>query len=110
MSADFIHIRRDQSAATEAGELLGAITELRSAYERLSRARAKMRHNFDDGGGENSIDWSAVETLYGVPVGQTSVGPIANGAKLFTLVDGTVGALEGSFQNSNGVDLTVRVG
>lgn len=110
MAADFIHIARDQSAATEAAELLGTIRDLRSVYERLVRIRAKMRHNFDDSGGAGSINWSAVETLWGVPAGNTSVGTSANGARVFTFIDGAAGGLEGSFQTSAGKDLSETVG
>lgn len=110
MAADFIKIARDQSAATEAAELLGTIHDLRSVYERLTRVRAKMRHNFDDGGGANAINWAAVETIWGVPAGNTSVGPTANGARVFTFLDGAAGSMEGSFQTSAARDLTETVG
>jgi hypothetical protein len=110
MAADFIKIARDQSAATESAELLSTVHDLRSVYERLTRIRAKMRHCFDDSGGANTIDWSAVETNWGVPAGGTSVGPTAQGAAVFTLIDGATGAMEGSFQNTSTVDLSTRVG
>src|SRR5436190_12382912 len=110
MAADFIKIARDQSAATEAAELLSTIRDLRSVYERLVRIRAKMRHNFDDSGGAGSINWGAVETLWGIPAGGTSVGGTANGAKVFTFVDGATGAMEGTFQNSSSRDVTETVG
>lgn len=107
---DFIHIARDQSAATEAAELLAFVRDMRSVYERGGRIRAKMRHNFDDSGGENSIDWSDVQTLWGLPAGATNVGPTANGARVFTFIDGAVGSMEGSFQTSAAKDVTETVG
>jgi hypothetical protein len=107
---DFIKIARDQSAATEAAELLSFKNALRSAYEIGLRIRAKFRHNFDDGGGENNIDWSVVQTLWGIPAGNTSTGPASNGAKVFTLIDGAVGSMEGTFQTSAAKDITEKVG
>lgn len=100
IAADFIKIARDQSAATEAAELLATVRDLRSVYERLGRIRAKMRHNFDDQ--VNPIVWSQVETLWGIPTG--------NGQRVFTFVDGATGAMEGTFQNSANRDLTETVG
>lgn len=107
---DHIEIRRDQTAATEAQELLSTISSLRTDYERLTRIRAKMRHNFDDSGGTNSINWAAVETLWGIPPGNTSVGPTANGSRVFTFIDGAAGSMEGTFQSSAARDLTETVG
>lgn len=109
-SNDFIKIQRDQAAATESNELLSTNRDLRTVYERLVRIRAKMRHNFDDSGGANTINWSTVETLWGIPAGGTSVGPTANGAKVFTFIDGAAGSMEGSFQTSAAKDLTETVG
>ena len=110
MAADFIHIQRDQAAATEAAELLGTVRDLRSVYERLVRIRAKFRHNFDDSGGAESINWTAVQTLWGIPTNGTDVGTAANGARVFTFIDGAAGAMEGTFQNTANVDLSVTVG
>jgi hypothetical protein len=107
---DFIKIQRDQSAATEAAELLQWVRDLRSVYERGSRIRAKMRHNFSDAGGVGSINWVAVQTLWGIPTNGTDVGAAANGSRVFTLVDGTVGSLEGTFQVAAGRDVTETVG
>jgi hypothetical protein len=107
---DFLKIQRDQSAATEAAELLSVIRDLRSVYERLGRIRAKMRHNFNDAGGAGAINWGAVETLWGIPAANTSVGALANGSRVFTFIDGAAGSLEGAFQTSAGKDLTESVG
>lgn len=109
-ATDFIKLNRTDAAATECGELLGTIRDLRSAYERLARIRAKMRHNFSDASGAAAINWSAVESLWGIPAGSTSVGTTAKGQAIFTLIDGTVGSLDGSFLTSAGRDLTETVG
>jgi hypothetical protein len=112
--ANAIILRRDQSAATEVGELLQWIRDLRAVYERGVRIRAKMRHNFSDAGGENAIDWAALETLWGVPVnaanGETpSVGTGANGKAIYTYLDGAVGGMEGNFQTNAAKEITERV-
>ena len=100
MLSDFIKIARDQSAATEAAELLQTIRDLRSVYERLIRIRDKMRHNFDDTG--SPIDWAPLEAIYGVPAG--------SGVTVFTFVDGAVLAMTAGQQNSAIKDVTERVG
>ncbi len=107
MASDFIHLQRDQSAATEAAELLQWLRDLRSVYERGVRIRSKMDHNFTSG---PSIDWSQLQTLWGVPSNGTDVGDSANGKIVFTFIDGTVGSLEGAFQTSAGKDVTETVG
>ncbi len=110
MAADFIKISRDQSAATESGELLQYIHMLRSTYEIGIRIRAKMGHNFEGNANAELIDWAQLESLWGVPAGQTSVGTGANGKRVFTYIDGSVGGMEGQFQSSAAKDLTETVG
>ncbi len=108
MTADFIKIARDQSAATEAAEFLQWIRDLRSVYERGVRIRSKMQHNFTGGG---SINWAQLETLWGIPVlNANSVGDTANGKIVYTFLDGSVGGMEGSFQTSAAKDITETVG
>lgn len=107
---NFIKIDRTNPAATESGELLAFKNMFRQAYEMGLRIRAKMRHTFDDSGGAGTINWTAVQTNWGIPTNGTTVGPTANGAVVFTLVDGAVGAMEGVFQNSSGKDVTETVG
>lgn len=110
MVNDFVKIQRDQSAATEAVALLNWIAALRTAYELGIRVRDKMQHNFDDSGGENAINWSALETIWGIPAGITSVGPTANGATVYTFVNGAVGSMTGAFQTDAAKVVTERVG
>ncbi len=102
MAADFIKISRDQSAATESAELLNYIRTLRTAYELGIRIRAKMGHNFEGNANAELIDWAQLETLWGVPAGQTSVGTGANGKRIYTYIDGSVGGMEGQFESSAG--------
>lgn len=110
MSADFIQIARDQSAATEAGELLAWLRDLRSVYERGTRIRAKMGHSFLGNANTALIDWAALETRWGIPAAQTSVGESANGKAIYTYMDGAVGSMEGSFQTNAAKEVTERVG
>ncbi len=107
---DHIKIDPTQSAATEAAELLTFIRTLRTAYELGTRIRAKMRHNFDDSGGSGSINWTAVQTLWGIASNGTVVGTSANGQIIFTYVDGATGSLDGTFQTNAGEQMTERVG
>lgn len=106
---DSIKIQRDQTAATEAAELLLFKNTVRTAYELGIRIRAKMQHNFSDAGGENSIDWTAVQTLWGIPTNGDDVGPEANGKIVFTFVDGLVLSLEGGAQTNAGKELSERI-
>jgi hypothetical protein len=100
MASDFIKIQRDQSAATEAAELLAWVRDARSVYERAIRIRDKMRHNFNDQ--VSPIDWSALETLWGVPTGK--------GQTVYTFLDGSVLAMTAGQQNSCVKDVTETVG
>jgi hypothetical protein len=114
MAADFIKIARDQSAATESGELLQWIRDLRSVYSRGVGIRAKMGRNFNSGDAA-TINWAQLETLWGIPVnsgnGQTpSVGPDANGKTIYTFIDGAIGGMEGVFQTDAAKIITERVG
>lgn len=114
MAADFIHIVRDQSAfatATEAAELLSWIRDLRAVYERGTRIRAKMVHNFTGNADAESIDWAQLESLYGIPAaGGGSVGSAANGKRVYTYIDGAVGGMEGKFQSPAAQEVTETVG
>lgn len=98
------------AAATRANSLLIACDQLRQVYSQFVTIRERMRHMFADAGGSGSINWGTVEALFGLTPGGTSVGPTAVGAAVFTMVDGFVGSVEGTFQTNAGLDLTTRVG
>lgn len=111
---DAIKITTNDNNASEAAELVQYIDTLRKAYELGIRIRQKMQRHFDDSEGENNIDWSTVQTRWGIPSNVdgengTDVGPTANGAIVFTLVNGGVGAMEGTFQNAQCKEITERV-
>lgn len=55
-----------------------------------------MFHNFD------GADVTQLETLFGLPTG--------SGQTVLDLVNGSVGAMEGDFQNNNCKQLTEKVG
>ena len=95
---DAIVIDKTQSAAVRANAALDAVSLLRQAYQAIQTERLIMFHNFD--GGE-SIDWTHVETIYGLPAGK--------GVALFTLFDGAIIAIEGTGQNSNAKDAISQV-
>jgi len=107
---DFIKIARDQAAATEAADFLSWVRQLRGSYEQGRRIRAKMVHAFNDSGGVNTINWAALQTLWGIPSNGQDVGPTANGAIVYNLVNGAVGSMEGSFQVNDAQTLTEKVG
>lgn len=98
MAADFIKIQRDQSAATEANTLLNALRTQLQNYQQWTSIKAKMDHMFV----ASPADWTLLETVYGVPTGK--------GEAVYTLINGLVGAMENTFQNSNGRDITSQVG
>ena len=98
MARDFVRV---DPANSQARLLLQFKDLLRQAYELGTRVRAVMRHNYDDSNPQ-AIVWTDLEALFGLPAGK--------GQTVFTLVDGSVGAMEGTFQTSAGKDITETVG
>lgn len=49
----------------------------------------------------DGVDFTGIEALFGVP---------GKGQVVFDLVNGTVGAMEGTFQNNNGKSLGELIG
>lgn len=93
MALDFIKIDPTSSRGTS---LRNAISVLRQAEELLQRELDVMNHN------QNGTDWTAIEALYGLAVGK--------GQPVFTLLNGTVGAFNGTFQNNSAVLITSQLG
>lgn len=100
MANDFIKISRTDSAATHAPKILAAVSQVRTAYATLREIIEIAYHNFDTA--PDPDDFSDFEELFGIPVGQ--------GEAVFTLLNGTRGALAGEFQSANALDLISRVG
>jgi hypothetical protein len=96
MARDFIKIDTTAAGATHAGLLRAYVQQLRSAYEQGQRVRAIMTHNND---GANFAD---IEGLFGLPAGK--------GQAIFDLVNGSIGAMEGTFQVDDAKVLTEKVG
>jgi hypothetical protein len=96
MARTFIKIDTAAAGATHAGLLRSFVQQQRAAYELGARIRAIMGNNND------GTVWTDIESLFGVPAGK--------GDDVFDLVNGTVGAMEGTFQNSNGKSLGELIG
>jgi hypothetical protein len=110
LAITYIKLDRSSAAASERDELLVAIRDLRSVHERLDRIRDKMNNNFDDSGGGGTINWSTLQTLWGIPTNGNDIGVNANGARVFNYINGTIGAIEGTMQNADGKSLPENVG
>lgn len=96
MARDFIAINTTAPAAIGAGPLKTYVRQMRDAYQSGQWIKAVMVHNND---GTNFTD---IETLFGLPAG--------SGQVVFDLVNGSVGAMEGTFQVADCVVLTEKVG
>jgi hypothetical protein len=96
MANDFIKLDRNNANATQCGALLNYISLLRQAYEMGMRVRSIMTHN------NTGTDFTQLEALFGVPVGK--------GQQVFDLVNGSTGAMVGTFQNNNCQTITEQVG
>jgi hypothetical protein len=60
----------------------------------------EMNHMFD--GARDPIDWGTLENNFGLPAG--------TGQTVFNLVNGTMGAVQGTMQNAQAVALVNQVG
>lgn len=96
MANVFIKIDTTMAGATHAGLLRAFVQQERAAYELGARVRAIM------GNSNNGVDWTALEGLFGLQAGK--------GSTVFDLVNGTIGAMEGTFQNNNGKSLGELIG
>lgn len=95
MANDLIKIDRTDTAAIFSSDLKNAIELIRSARSSLERVRGYAVHSAAD------PDYSALETRFGVPTG--------TGSALFTLLDGSLQAMDGT--SSGYIDeLLSRVG
>ena len=96
MARTFIKIDTAMAGATHAGLLRAFVQQERAAYELGARIRAIMSNNND------GAVWTDLEGLFGLEAG--------DGQAVFDLINGTVGAMEGTFQNSNGKSLGEVIG
>lgn len=95
MARDYITITPTQTSV-QAGLLRSYISALRQAYNLGVQCAAIMTHNND---GTNFTD---IETLFGIEAGE--------GQTVFDLVNGSTGAMVGTFQNTDCKTITEKVG
>jgi len=96
MARDFVKIDTASSTATQAGLLRNYIQVLRQAFELGTRVKAVMTHNND------GVNFADIELYFGLPAGK--------GQFVFDLVNGSTGAMVGTFQNNNCQTITEQVG
>ncbi len=96
MARDFIKINRNDANAIYANMLLDFVGTMRNAIETGTLIKGIMDHNHD-----GSI-FTDIEALFGVPAN--------NGQTVYNFVNGSMGAMNGTFQNSDGKNLTERLG
>ena len=93
MAIDFIPITQ---TAPQGSQLKTAILSLRQAYSQLQAVLGIMTHQND------GTTFTGIESAFGLPAGK--------GQTVFNLVNGTVGAMQGTFQNNNAQTITEQVG
>jgi hypothetical protein len=96
MARDFIKVDTSTVTATQARLLLNYVQTLRSAYELGVKCKAVMDHNQD-----GSV-FTDIEALFGLPSGK--------GQTVYNFVNGSIGAMGGTFQNADAKNLTEQVG
>lgn len=93
MAVDFIPITL---TAPQGSQLKTAILSLIQAQAQLNSVLGLMTHM------EDGVTFTKLETQFGLPAG--------TGQTVFNLINGTVGVMNGTFQNNNAVTLTQQVG
>lgn len=96
MARDFIKVDTTLGTAKYAGRLILFKDTLRDAYERGKELLAVAGHNND-----GSV-WTDVEAIFGLPAGK--------GQTVFNLINGSVGAMEGTFQTADAKNITETLG
>jgi hypothetical protein len=77
-------------------KLISARQTLRTAINQLDEVKAIMDHNGD------GTTWTTIESIFGLPAGKGQI--------VYDLINGTLGAMRGTFQNTNAITLTDIVG
>ena len=97
MARDFITVdRSNRDVATHATKLVAYRDALRDAYEKGKEVLGVMNHNND------GASFTDIETLFGLPSGKGQI--------VYDLINGSIGAMEGTFQNSDSKTLTETLG
>jgi len=95
VAVDVIKVNNLDTNAKMAADVLRAVRLARELYELTGSLRLRAYHLFE------GSDFTALEEACGLEPG--------HGQTLFTLIDGTHGVLDGTFQNANAIDLMNRV-
>lgn len=95
MAGTAILINTSDTNAKLAGELKALTESVRQTYQRAQALKAKLDYHHD------GQDFTSVEAICGIPTG--------TGQTVFDLVNGTRGAMDGSFQNANAIELMNRL-
>jgi hypothetical protein len=96
MANDFINVNMQAAGASQAQLLKSFIGSLRQAFNLGSQALGIMNHAHD------GTDFSEIEKLFGTEPG--------TGQTVFDLVNGSLGAMNGTFQNDDCKQITEQVG
>ncbi len=98
---DYIKIVKDSNAAERARDIIAFRNAVATVLSLGPPMLLIMNHNFDDANPQ-AIVWTDLETLFGVPSGK--------GQTIFDMVNGIMGALTGTMQNDQAVQMESRVG
>jgi hypothetical protein len=96
MAIDFITVNTGDGAATFAADLVRFKELYRQTLDLGEKLKDIMDHNTD------GSSYTGIETKFGLPAG--------NGDEVYNLVAGTLAALKGTAQSSDGIALIGRVG
>lgn len=96
MARDFIKISPTTTNQQQAGLLIQYISTLRQAYQFGALVKGLMDHNQD------GTVWVDLEAAFGIPTGK--------GQTVYNFVNGSTGAMVGTFQNSDCKNITEQVG
>jgi hypothetical protein len=95
MAIDAIAVDTSVSTAILAAKLLDYKRKLRAAFDAGTSLLGELNHL------QNGSDWTAIEAKVGVASGL--------GDEVYNLVNGSVGAMNGTFQNDDCKQLTEQV-
>lgn len=98
---DYVKIDDKAAGATRGAFLKSLVIQARAVLEQLERERAIMLHNFDDSDQQNII-WTDLETMYGLAAGK--------GVTAWTFINGSIGAITGTMQNTDFKTMTEKMG
>lgn len=95
MPKDFILVDNTKAGASLSVLLKNAASFGRQYYSALLSIRAQMTHL------EDNVDFTQIETMFGLDVGKGQI--------VFDLVNGSIGAIEGTMQNAQNKTMTEQL-